>query len=212
MANSNGRRASTLCFIVSFTLMAGCAQTSPWTAPARTPTVLEPVARIHTPEGWVQEHNAYRQLVASRDGYLVQLIYVSARTNFDAFPDINKDADPSMLPSQLAELNIANLKAGSDEKIEVLENEPAEVGDLAGYRLQLRFFDELGLEFRALVYGAGDEHYFYRITYQAPVLYFFDRDLPAFEAMVKTFQRGSPPRGEPGWAIVSLDAIGAQKK
>jgi hypothetical protein len=42
-------------------------------------------------------------------------------------------------------------------------------------------------------------------------LYFFDRDLPAFEAMVKTFQRGAPPAGELGWAIVSLDVIPPKK-
>jgi hypothetical protein len=200
-----------LCGIVGFALIAGCAQTPvPPVQKAPAPTPLEPVACIRTPDGWVQEHNAIHQLVASRDGYLVQFIFVAARTNFDAFPDINKGADQSMLPSQLAELHIANLKAGSDEKVEVLENEPAEVGGLAGYRLQLRFFDGRGLEFKAFVYGAADEHYFYRLAYQAPVLYFFDRDLPAFEAMVKSFQRGSPPPREPGWAIVSLDAIAGQ--
>ena len=209
MTNSCQRAASALCGIVGFTLIAGCAQT-PQRAPAPTP--LEPVARIRTPEGWVQERNAYHQLLASRDGYFVQSIFVAARANLDAFPAIKKGADPSMLPSQLAELHIANLKAGSGERVEVLENEPAEVGDLAGYRLQLRWFDGRGLEFRTIVYGAADEHYFYRLAYQAPVLYFFDRDLPAFEAMVKTFQRGTPPPDELGWAIVSLDLIPVQKK
>jgi len=207
--NSYQRAASTLWRVVGFVLIAGCAQT-PQKAPAPTP--LEPVARIHTPEGWVQERNAYHQLVASRDGYFVQTIFVAARTNPDAFPAIKKGADPGMLPSQLAELHIANLKASSGERLEVVENEPAEVGDLTGYRLQLRSFDGRGLEFRTIVYGAADEHYFYRLAYNAPVLYFFDRDLPAFEAMVKTFQRGPVPPGESGWVIVSLDLIPVEKK
>src|SRR5271169_5411193 len=130
MANSTKRRAGALCGIVSFALVAGCAQTPTQKAPARPP--LEPIAHVRTPEGWVQERNGYNQLVSSRDGYPVQFIFAAARNNLDAFPVIKKSADQGMLPSQVAELHIANLKANSGEHLEVLENEPAELGDLAG--------------------------------------------------------------------------------
>jgi len=209
MANRYRRGFSALCVIAGFAVIAGCAQTQPRKAPAPTP--LEPVARIRTPEGWVQERNAYHQLLASRDGYFVQAIFVGARVNSDAFPAIKRSAEPGMLPSQLAELQIANVKTASGEKLEVVENEPAEFGDLSGYRLQFRSFDGRGLEFRTIVYGAADEHYLYRMSYNAPVLYFFDRDLPVFEAMVKSFQRGPVPPGESGWAIVSLDLMPTEK-
>jgi hypothetical protein len=49
--------------------------------------------------------------------------------------------------------------------------------------------DDRGLELRRVVYSAVDEKYFYRLMYEAPTVYFFDRDLPQFEVLVKSFQR-----------------------
>ena len=41
------------------------------------------------------------------------------------------------------------------------------------------------MELRGVVYSAVDEKYFYHLMYEAPTVYFFDRDLPQFEALVK---------------------------
>jgi hypothetical protein len=182
--------ARIVCASVWLALGAGCAETPPKpgqqpAAPPKQPAV----AGLIVPEGWVQEYNRAGQLVASRDGYFLQLVVVTARSNLDAFPAIKKAAHPAALPSETAELQIANTKASVDEQMEVLENEPAEVAGLTGYRLLMRHFDDRGLELRRVIYGVVDDKYIYRLTFESPALFFFERDLPAFEAMVKSFQR-----------------------
>ena len=210
--------------VVLIAVVAGCAEAPP----QKPPEAAKPqptVAGVVTPEGWVPEYNAGGQLIVSRDGYLVQMILVGARSNLDAFPAIKKGAAAGMLPSEVAELHIANMKAAGGEQLEVLENDPAPIADVSGYRLVLRHFDDRGLELRRVVYGAVDEKYFYRLIYEAPTLYFFDRDLTQFETLVKSFQRqpdfdtavknlesGATPPSTPRWAAVRLDRPQQQRK
>jgi len=222
MPNNRLLLAPILFGIAFIGVLAGCAETP--SKPVSAQTMQPAVAGVITPEGWVQEYNAGGQLIASRDGYPLQIILVAARSNIDAFPAIKKGVTPSTLPSEVADLNIANIKAmGVDA--ELVENEPAQVAGRSGYRLLLRHFDGRGLEWRQVVYGAVDEKYFYRLYFEAPALYFFARDLPAFEGMVKSFQRspdfdttvkgteaGTAPTSSPRWAVVRLDAPVAKKK
>jgi hypothetical protein len=217
------RNARILGGIAFIALVTGCAEAPP--KKASEPPKQPIVAGVMTPEGWVREYSAAGQLIASRDGYSLQMVLVAARTNIDAFPAIKKSASSSTLPSEVAELHIANTKAAGAEQLEVLENEPAQVAGLSGYRLLFRHFDDRGLELRRVVYGAVDEKYIYRLTYEAPKLYFFERDLPEFEAMVKSFERrsdvdtgvksseaGAASASSPRWAAVRLDAPTPDKK
>jgi hypothetical protein len=223
MSSKRPNRARILGGIAFIALVAGCAEAPPTKAPE--PSKQPTVAGVITPEGWVQEYNAGGQLVASRDGYGLQLILVGARSSSDAFPAIKKGVSSNTLPSEVAELHIANIKAAGAEQMEVLENEPAQIAGLSGYRLLLRHFDDRGLELRRVVYGAVDEKNSYRLTYEAPALYFFERDLPAFESMVNSFQRysdfdtavkslkaGAATPSSPRWAAVRLDPPPPQKK
>lgn len=217
------RSAGILCCVAFLALVAGCAEAPPKKAP--TPPKQPTVGGLTTPEGWVREYSPGGPLLASRDGYCLQIVLVGARSNIDAFPAIKKGVSAGTLPSEVAELHIANMKAAGGEQIEVMENEPAQVAGLSGYRLVLRRFDDRGLELRRVVYGAVDEMYFYRLIYDAPALYFFERDLPDFEATVKSFQRssdfdtavksleaGGPSPSSQRWAAVRLDAPAPQKK
>jgi hypothetical protein len=85
--------------------------------------------------------------------------------------------------------------------------------------------DDRGLELRRVVYSPVDEKYFYRLMYEAPTVYFFDRDLPQFEVLVKSFQRqpdfdttvrnlggGATAPSDPRWAAVRLDNPPQPKK
>ena len=72
---------------------------------------------------------------------------------------------------------------------------------------------------------AVDEKYVYRLSCEGPTLYFFERDFPAFEAMVKSLERyanldmavkapeaGTALRSPPRWAAARLDALEQKKK
>jgi len=76
-----------------------------------------------------------------------------------------------MLPSELADLAIAELRAGQEQKLpslEVLSNAPAEIGGHNGFALHLRFQTDQGLRMELLMRGFVDQRGFYLLTYRAP--------------------------------------------
>ena len=96
-----------------------------------------------------------------------------------------------MLPSELADLAIAELRAGQEQKLpslEVLSNAPAEIGGHNGFALHLRFQTDQGLRMELLMRGFVDQRGFYLLTYRAPTLHYFERDRPVFESLVSSFR------------------------
>ncbi|MFQ6023751.1 MAG: hypothetical protein ACE5NW_13610 [Acidiferrobacterales bacterium] len=172
--------------IVIVTLVTACA---PW-AMIKEPLVEGPGKSftIELPIGWVRAKFVPNAILATRDGIGIQFIEVVKRSHDNAFPRIKEKTEADMLPSEVAELVIAEIK--TDERLsglKVVRNAPATIGGKTGFRLHLRMKNEDGLRYEAVVYGFVDEAGFYRLAFQAPAIHYFKRDLPAFEEVVKSF-------------------------
>ena len=134
--------------------LAGCIP-----APARvdTPRTEGPdkAYTVDLPTGWIKQYTAENNLIVSRDGYLLQTLAVVRRPLKHAFERTKKDASDGMLPSELAELEIAEIKARDEltEALTVLENEPALVGGLEGFRVRVSYRNPRGLEIHEEVFG-----------------------------------------------------------
>jgi hypothetical protein len=169
-------------------VLAGCIP-----PPARVDTprteALDKSYSIELPTGWVRQYTDERNLVASRDGFTVEAIAVVRRPLAKAFPRTKKAAAESMLPSELAELEIAELKARDEltSALRVLDNEPAQVSGREGFRLKVSYNTVRGLEIYELVYGVLDGAAMYRIVYRAPRLYYFQRYYADFVKTVESF-------------------------
>lgn len=152
---------------------------------------------IDLPTGWVRQASVdSKSLLASRNGYLLESIVVDHAPAAKAFPKTKKAASVEMLPTELAELEIAEIKAQNvfASTLVVLENEPAEISGVEGYRLHLSYRNARGLELQSVVYGMVDASGYYRIQYNAPVLYYFGKYYPDFTATIASFQRNSRTR------------------
>ena len=108
----------------------------------------------------------------------------------DAFPKIKKPASDRLLASELAELQIAELKASGSHlaNLTVLENLPQMVGGRIGFRLRVRFLNDDGLAFDQVWCGVLDKGYYYLISFHAPELYYFDKYLPDFDRSLASFK------------------------
>jgi hypothetical protein len=96
-----------------------------------------------------------------------------------------------MLPSELAALAIAEIKASGDEgvpSLEVLQNAPVEIAGRTGFGLHLRYRTETGLRMDMLLHGVTDTDGLYLVKYSAPTLYYFERDLPVYESVSGSLQ------------------------
>lgn len=145
---------------------------------------------VTLPMKWVRLTSASDRLVVTHDGFGLQRIVIRRVPADRAFLKLKKTADEKLLPSELAELQIAEIKSG-DEKLSnltVIENSPAPVGGKTGFRLHLQHRTETGLLFEHLIYGVVQKGHYYLISYHAPALHYFKKYQPDFDRTVSSFR------------------------
>jgi hypothetical protein len=169
-------------------LLGGCAtygivKQGPTAGPEKSYT-------IELPANWIQLTSATDRVVVTRDGFGLQRIMIMRTLEKKAFPKIKKEADPALLPSELAALQIAELKAGGEQAaaLTVVQNVPAEVGGETGYRLQIEAKNEEGLVFENVYCGVLHKGYYYLVSFHAPRLYYYSKYLPDFERTLASFK------------------------
>ena len=168
--------------------LAGCIPAPAKVASTRV-DALDKSYTVVLPEGWIRQYTQEKVLVASRDGFLLESIVVLHRPLKQAFPHTKRDASDGMLGSELAELQIAELKARYEltAALGVQDNEPAVLGGRAGFRVRVSYRTPRGLEIYEEVFGAADKSGLYLLAYRAPRLYYFDKYYPEFQKTVGSF-------------------------
>ena len=170
-------------------LMSGCAAT--WTRIDNAGRQYQDEHfRITLPVGWLRFRNK-DSLILSHDGILLNNIIIEFRPHTKAFEKIEKDSSPDMLPSELAELAIAELRKTRDEglpSLEVLSNAPIDLAGHTGFNIHLRYKTDDGLRMDILLRGLTDENGLYLIRYSAPTLYYFERDRPVYDSLTESLE------------------------
>jgi hypothetical protein len=171
-------------------LFAGCAQTPTRVDVARS-EAPDKSYTVDLPVGWIKQVSYdNRKLLASRDGFLLEAIEVSRQPPREAFPKTKKAASDSMLPAELAELEIAEIKTEDQytAALNVIENEPAEIAGHEGFRIRVSFKNARGLEIQRVAAGFAEKAAYYQLAFQAPMLYYFGTYYPEFEKTLASFQ------------------------
>lgn len=145
--------------------------------------------KVTLPGNWVRYNQAQRDIIViTRDGLRVQQIMAAFVAHEKAFDKIKKKSSETMLAAELAELQIAEMKALSNlSNLEVLENAPAKLGALPAFRALTQFKNSDGLAIQIEMIGAVNAKGYYLLQYQAPALHFFQRDRAAFQNVVASF-------------------------
>lgn len=170
-------------------VLAGCAAQPARVQDARTDAPDKSYV-VELPVGWIQQATLDKRLIASRDGFLLEVISIAHHPLKDAFPKTKAAASESLLPSELAEHELAEDKAQDPflSAATVLSNEPAEVSGREGFQLRITYHNNRGLEIQRVVYGLADKSGYYRLAFEAPMLYYFDIYYPQFEKVVASFR------------------------
>jgi len=167
-------------------LLAGCAtyaltDAGPTAGPDKSYS-------IQLPQNWVRLTSDNKRVIVTRDGFGLQRIMITRAEAKDAFPKIKKPAGDNLLASELAELQIAELKSARTPNLTVVENLPARIGGKTGFRLRIRFLNDDGLAFDQVWCGVLDRGHYYLISFHAPELYYFDKYLPYFDRTLASFK------------------------
>lgn len=173
------------------TLITGCATAPTWEQSVGS-EYSDPEAgyAITLPSGWAWiKYNDKSPLLATHDGPDLQAIRVFYREHDKAFPAIDEKSSPDMMPREAAELFVADLRRERGVgTIDVVDNIPADIGGVSGFRLELAWRSEGGLRYRAIAYGCVTSRGLYVISYNAPVLHYYEKNVGPFESSVHTFR------------------------
>ena len=174
--------------ILILALIAGCATT--WT---RIDDANRSYQGEHysvvLPTGWMRLESS-GNLLLSKDGIDLQRIIIEYHPHDKTFEKLKKTSSASMLPSELAELTLAELEASQKDglpSLKVISNSPVEIAGHTGFLLHLTFKTDDGLRIEMLMQGFADADGYYLLTYRAPTLYYFERDRGVFESVCASF-------------------------
>lgn len=205
-------------------LTSGCAQTAYWTLTDDMNRVAKSNSfQMMVPEGWVRTTKAdtwervaidgdaktilLESMAVTRDGTGIHSINITRRYPDTAFPTIKKKSRANMLPLEVADLYVSELRKRSGlERLKVLSNKPAKVNGKQAFQLVMQYKNDDGLRIRVVSYGFVDKTGFYTINYRAPYLYYYKRDYKKFAKLVRSFKQlkgaHEPPPEIPFWAKI----------
>jgi len=128
-------------------------------------------------------------LTATRDGLGLQAIILLKRPVDQGFNNTKKKAAPGIIPQELAELVLDDLRAAPNFiDLQVVENSPGTLDGVSGYKLVVRYRTEAGLPKQAVYYGCLEKGLLYTLIYKAPQRHYYGLDLPTFEAVKNSFK------------------------
>lgn len=174
-----------------FVFLAGCA-TSSWQLVGNGNTQWKSAhCQVSSlPVGWARL-SGDEALLLTKEGVLLQSISVRFAPHSKAFPVSKRHSSEAMLPSELAEYYVAELrKKNPDLVINQKALAPAFVDKGNGFRLEQELLTKDGLPMTSVVYGLADKSGVYLLEYNAPSLYYAGRDMNTFETLVTAFRRG----------------------
>ena len=174
---------------------AGCATTPPkpvWVPAEGTFTAPKSGYSLVLPAGWTRV-NQEERLAITRDGSSLQVIGVNMYKVGTPLQYTKKKCEKGMLPQELAAILIDDLASAENvASVDVLENAPARIGDVEGFRVVCRLRFKGGLDRKCAFYGAMRGDLVFDVYFTAAARHYFDRDLGVFEEMARSF-RFLPP-------------------
>ncbi len=79
------------------------------------------------------------------------------------------------------------------ERFEITSFTPKDFAAWPGFSVSFSYLTTNGLEVRGMMVGAQHNEKLYTVTYRAPALHYYDKNLADFEAIVRSIQRIAPP-------------------
>jgi hypothetical protein len=145
--------------------------------------------KTELPNEWRRFNLDRSQVLITKDGFSLQWISVS-RTPIDKKLDFTqKKYSKHMLPQEAAEVAIANFRSNPQIfNMQIVENDPVLIGGYAGFKIVYQYQTDKGLTKKGVYYCSLVDEWSYKINYEAPARYYFERDLPALELVKEKFK------------------------
>lgn len=140
---------------------------------------------LDLPAGWVRRTADVNDFFVTRDGPALNTIVVARQPHDRKLPRTKRETRADMLPFELAELALAEWRSNEETaNLELLSNTPTTLGGKPAARVHVRYKNERGLPIERIMVARVDARGRLSLLYEAPAIVYFQRGLPAFEAML----------------------------
>ncbi|MEW6119010.1 MAG: hypothetical protein AB1593_02845 [Pseudomonadota bacterium] len=148
---------------------------------------------LDLPTGWVRRTADVNDVFITRDGPALNYIVVTRQPHDRKLPRTKRETRARMLPFELAELTLAEWRSSNaTANLEILANTPATLGGHPAARVHVRYRNERGLPIERVMVAMVDTRGRLSLLYEAPAIVYFERGLPAFEALLASVRLSAP--------------------
>ena len=149
---------------------------------------------VNLPAGWRQATFVRDSLLLTRDGVSLQYIRIERVGVGQDLKYTKKKFAKGTSPQEVAEVELDEVRSDQRTRsVELVENTPFQVAGLPGFKLAYTFKAMNGLTLKRVHYGVLVRDWVYRIQYQAPARYYFEKDLATFERIRESFKLTDKP-------------------
>lgn len=203
-----------LLFVIPIWALSGCVSVSPWarvggpykgtlTLGSVDPLVAGGFAlnphqplefQVTLPAGWRRATFVRDALLLTRDGVSLQYMRIGVVAFGDELPFTKKTFVNGMSPQEVAALELDEVRSDPTlRNFAVIENTPFPLAGFPGFKLIYAFRTGNGLRLKRVHYGVMLGDWVYRIQYQAPARYYFEKDIATFEQVRESFRITDQP-------------------
>jgi len=151
----------------------------------------------HQPKG--RKKAKEKILLITRDGLLLDRVEFKKRLIGAGFDYTTKVLTPGMMPQEMAEVVLNDFEMNESMKnFRVIENKPATVAGIPGFRLVFSYRQDGDLAYQSVYYGFIKDDLFYSIRFSAPKRHYYEANVATAEQIVKSFSPQSAS-GNGGW-------------
>jgi hypothetical protein len=94
-----------------------------------------------------------------------------------------------MLPQEISEVLMDNIRSNPNiANQRLISDTPAEIGGHPGLKLVYTYQTQAGLTKKGIIYCLMIDEWCYELLYEAPERHYFNKDLPAFNQVKKSFR------------------------
>lgn len=175
--------------LIVLILIGGCAS-APWVKVSEVGGLHRDEAHgfsVELPRDWLKSTTS-KNLFITKDGEHLQFFAIEI-IRIDQ-PLLKKSLHEEMLPQEVAAVVLDNMGVNSNiVNLKIVENKPANINGHPGFHVISTFkIKGVGLRYKYALYGFMSGEWVYLIKYQAPLRYYFDRDVKTCEQIVASFK------------------------
>jgi len=152
------------------------------------------VPKEEQPRG--RRKNKEKIVLITRDGIPLNKVLFNKRMVAAEFDHTKRTLSPGMMPQEIAGVVLNDFELNEDMKnLRVIENKPATVAGIPGFRLAFSFRSQGTLQYQCVYYGFIKEDLFYSILFAAPKRHYFNANADTFEQIIKSLKLDQQSEG-----------------